>query len=99
MRLTFAFLLISIAAFDAVPAAADCICRAQGKEFELGKTICLSTPKGPRLATCGMVLNNTSWHFSDTPCVVSAVEPPADLERAEAPAAPHVHAHAHGHGG
>jgi hypothetical protein len=64
-------------------ANADCICRAQGREYELGKTACLATPKGPRLATCGMVLNNTSWQFSDTPCVVSSsVEPAADREQA-----------------
>lgn len=64
-------------------AYADCICRAQGREYELGKTACLATPKGPRLATCGMVLNNTSWQFSDTPCVVSSsVEPAADREQA-----------------
>ena len=55
------------------PAAADpnCICRARGKEFELGQSTCLPSPKGPRIATCGMVLNNTSWQFTDTPCVIS----------------------------
>jgi hypothetical protein len=72
-------------------ARADCICRAQGREFELGKTACLATPKGPRLATCGMVLNNTSWQFSDTPCVVSSAAP-ADREQAAAPR-PHTHQH------
>jgi len=54
-------------------AVADCICRARGQEFELGQSVCLPTPKGARIATCGMVLNNTSWQFSDTPCVVSDV--------------------------
>ena len=52
-------------------AVADCTCRAQGREFELGQQICLVSPQGPRIATCGMVLNNTSWQFSETPCVVS----------------------------
>jgi len=62
------------AASFALPARADpdCTCRAQGREFALGQSVCLVSPKGPRIATCGMVLNNTSWQFSDTPCVVSA---------------------------
>ena len=50
------------------PAAADCTCRARGGDFEIGRVVCLATPKGPRLATCGMVLNNTSWHISETAC-------------------------------
>ena len=51
---------------------ADCTCRAQGRDLEQGQTICMATPKGFRLATCGMVLNNSSWSVSDTPCVVSS---------------------------
>lgn len=58
--------LISAAAADP-----NCICRARGKEFELGQSTCLPSPRGPRIATCGMVLNNTSWQFTDTPCVIS----------------------------
>lgn len=69
-------MLFAVAALSAPAAtasqAADCICRAQGREFELGQTVCLASPKGPRIATCGMVLNNTSWRFSETPCVISA---------------------------
>ena len=57
--------------FISPPAAADCTCRALGRDFELGRVVCLSTPNGPRLATCGMVLNNTSWRISDTPCVTT----------------------------
>ena len=59
------------------PAAADpnCICRARGQTFELGQSTCLASPKGPRIATCGMVLNNTSWQFTDTPCVISQAPP------------------------
>jgi hypothetical protein len=62
-------------AIDALVSAAsadpNCICRARGQEFELGQSTCLQSPKGPRIATCGMVLNNTSWQFTDTPCVIS----------------------------
>lgn len=71
-------------------AAADCICRAQGREFELGQSVCLQTPRGARIATCGMVLNNTSWQFSETPCVVSDVAP-------QTPEKPRLHAAHHGH--
>jgi hypothetical protein len=67
-----------VAALDTLwsAAAADCTCRAQGRDFELGQTACLTTPNGARLATCGMVLNNSSWQFSDAPCTVSAAPPP-----------------------
>jgi hypothetical protein len=53
---------------------ADCTCRAFGRDFDLGHSACLATNSGPRLAVCGMVLNNTAWRFSDTPCVFSGGE-------------------------
>jgi hypothetical protein len=85
-RLAFAGLA---AASSPLPLLADpnCTCRAQGREFELGQSVCLVSPKGPRIAICGMVLNNTSWQFSDTPCVVSAVPmgPPQDARAAAPP--------------
>jgi hypothetical protein len=66
-----------VAALDALGAtAAGGTCRAQGRHFELGQTACLTTPNGPRLATCAMVLNNSSWQFSEVPCTVSDVSPP-----------------------
>jgi hypothetical protein len=68
-RLSLAVIAL-IAAADLSPAA-DCTCRSQGRDYELGKSVCLQTPKGARIATCGMVLNNTSWQFSETPCVIS----------------------------
>ena len=69
----------SILALTSLPALADCTCRSQGIDYQLGANVCLQSPKGPRIATCGMVLNNTSWNFTDTPCVVSQapVQPPA----------------------
>jgi hypothetical protein len=78
-------------------AAADCTCRSQGRDFELGQSTCLQTPKGARIATCGMVLNNTSWQFTNTPCVVSAA-PDAQPQAEPARAAVHDHTH-HRHGG
>jgi hypothetical protein len=56
-------------------AATECTCRAMNRDFELGRSVCLRTPDGARLATCGMVLNNTSWKISSTPCVVSTNRP------------------------
>ena len=46
----------------------ECYCRAQGKMFALGESACLKTSEGPRVAQCGMVLNNTSWRFTAQPC-------------------------------
>ena len=90
MRRSLVCSVLVVLAGDAAltAAAADCTCRARGQEFELGQSTCLATPKGARIATCGMVLNNTSWQFSDTPCVVSAA--PA---RKPARAATHTHLH------
>jgi hypothetical protein len=69
-RIRPAAALAAVATVLPLPAAADCTCRALGTDFELGRSVCLSTSQGARLALCGMVLNNTSWHFSDVPCVV-----------------------------
>jgi hypothetical protein len=71
----FATVLAAAAFFTPLPAAADCTCRALGRDFELGRSACLSTPNGWRYATCGMVLNNTSWRISDTPCILVQGEP------------------------
>jgi hypothetical protein len=92
-------LIVGLTAADAIAssAAADCTCRSQGRDYELGRSVCLQSPKGARIATCGMVLNNTSWQFTETPCTVSAVPqdlPEAGSERATA----HGQTHAHTHG-
>ena len=67
-------LIVSLLAAEALlsPASADCTCRSQGRDYDLGQSVCLQSPKGARIATCGMVLNNTSWQFTETPCTVSA---------------------------
>jgi hypothetical protein len=72
MRALVLLALIIDALLSAASADPNCICHARGKEFELGQSTCLASPKGPRIATCGMVLNNTSWQFTDTPCVISS---------------------------
>jgi hypothetical protein len=72
-----AAMAVMIVALDARPSVADpdCTCRARGRDFTLGQSVCLATPKGARIATCAMVLNNTSWQFTETPCVVSGLRP------------------------
>lgn len=62
------------------PAAAEpnCTCRASNVEVMLGETVCLSTPRGPRLAQCVMVLNNPSWNFLDGPCPQARLAQPPD---------------------
>jgi len=92
--LATAFLIISVTA-----SFADCTCRAQGRDLEQGQTICMATTKGFRLATCGMVLNNSSWYVSESPCVVSSR---LDLLRRKerailASMVPHDHMEPHDH--
>jgi hypothetical protein len=62
---------VTLAAALAAPAVAtaDCTCRAGGRDYGLGGSACLQTRQGYRLATCEMVVNNTSWRVSATPCV------------------------------
>ena len=74
-RLTISLIAAALAALTSTSALADCTCRAQGRSFEQGQAICLATPNGPRIATCGMVLNNSSWELSQSPCVYSQPVP------------------------
>lgn len=53
------------------PVIPECTCRAMGRDFRMGEIVCLRTAQGERLAICGMVLNNSSWHMSETPCALS----------------------------
>ena len=46
----------------------DCYCRAQGRLFALGETVCLRTPEGARMAECRMVVNVMSWGVTERPC-------------------------------
>jgi hypothetical protein len=95
-------MILPLLAAASTAASADCTCRFQGRDYDLGQNVCMGTPKGARMATCGMVLNNTSWQFSETPCVVSRAPPePADESSAQSIAhenATHSHS-THRHGG
>jgi hypothetical protein len=46
----------------------ECYCRAQGRVFWQGDTICLRTADGPRLAECRMEVNVMSWGVTDRRC-------------------------------
>jgi hypothetical protein len=73
---TFAVVGAFVVAAGAEP---NCTCRARGRSFELGQSACLQTPKGPRIAVCVMVLNNTSWQISETPCIGADARPPGQV--------------------
>jgi len=46
----------------------DCYCRAAGRMFAPGETVCLKTSDGPRLAQCQMAINVMSWNITSQPC-------------------------------
>ena len=59
----------------------SCTCRYKGSDYGIGESICLKSPDGMKMATCSMVLNNTSWKFSNAPCPLSELK----LENGSAP--------------
>ena len=50
----------------------NCTCRAQGRSYHIGERVCLSTPKGYRVAECRMQQNVTTWSVGAEDCSVSA---------------------------
>jgi hypothetical protein len=50
------------------PRLPPCTCRAKGQVFQMGETVCLDTPEGPRLALCAMDQNVSSWRRTPTAC-------------------------------
>lgn len=46
----------------------NCYCRAQGRTYAEGETVCLKTAEGPRIAYCDMALNVMSWSITSKPC-------------------------------
>jgi hypothetical protein len=58
---------------DEVPLP-ECTCRAAGRSFKMGETICLRTPAGDRIAICEMVINVTSWTPTAKACDVQATQ-------------------------
>jgi len=74
MKRLFAAALLACLAGPA-QAGKDCTCRHEGRDVAEGQTACLRTAKGPTLARCVMVLNNTSWEFLDRPCPQASTTP------------------------
>ncbi|MCV0425880.1 MAG: hypothetical protein K5905_10430 [Roseibium sp.] len=52
----------------------SCTCRYQGEDYGLGESICLKSSDGLKMATCEMVLNNTSWQISNAPCPLTHLQ-------------------------
>jgi hypothetical protein len=72
----------------ASPRTIDCRCRANGRTYELGQRVCLSTPSGHRVAECRMVQNVTSWAVAQEDCSVSALLRLPEASAVFRPAAP-----------
>lgn len=51
-----------------VQTSAPCTCRAFGRDYGMGETVCLRIDGKPALAECAMFLNNTSWRSTGRPC-------------------------------
>jgi len=50
-----------------------CTCRAKDRRVQLGDSLCLETPEGPRMAQCIKNQNLTFWSFSNEGCAISAL--------------------------
>jgi hypothetical protein len=50
------------------PSLPPCTCRAKGQVFQMGESVCLDTPDGPRLALCVMDQNVSSWRRTPAAC-------------------------------
>jgi hypothetical protein len=89
MKIVFASLAVAFVLTAATtPASADCTCRAPGIVAKHGQIVCLNTPQGPRLARCGMVLNNASWKFLPDACpeALRVIPREVDVAMSAAPA-------------
>ncbi len=49
-------------------AFSECYCRADGRRFAAGERTCLRAGGAPRLASCQMDQNVTSWRLTGEPC-------------------------------
>lgn len=81
-RMSLLFSVISLLPVQALAQQNNipCTCRYQGEDFELGQEICLKSPSGEAIARCEMMLNNTSWKFTKTPCPIASADPNDDLD-------------------
>jgi hypothetical protein len=53
-------------------AGENCTCRGNnGQDVPEGKTVCMKTASGMKMARCERVLNNTSWKMLEESCPVA----------------------------
>jgi hypothetical protein len=71
-------------------ASAECKCRAPGFIAHHGEIACLKTAAGPRLARCGMVLNNSAWIFLPDSCPLASSTSADEVAMSLAPTSPHL---------
>ena len=69
----------------------SCTCRYKGEDYGVGESICLKSSEGLKMATCEMVLNNTSWQISNAPCPVTQLNDGALEDLGELPIIPTEH--------
>ena len=73
-------LTVAAASIPAANAGPTCKCRFNGKFFAVGERTCI---RG-RVATCSLVLNNSSWTISNQACSPVAMSPRPSPLRLEA---------------
>ncbi len=74
------FFIATLTAASFASGEPNCTCRYKGQSYALDSCVCLSTSDGPRMACCGMVLNNTSWKFTKQHCPVVERASPAPTQ-------------------
>ena len=78
-----ALALLGVATASVLPAQSawsqngkiPCRCRTPQGTVPLGSSICLRYNGSMVMARCEMVLNNTSWTFTTTPCPTARLGP------------------------
>lgn len=85
MRLRPRLLCMVAIGFSIVTSSAlagpNCTCRYKGIDIPEGQTICMELPSGNVLATCGRVLNNTSWKTLQQECPYGALPETGQLAK------------------
>jgi hypothetical protein len=75
MRILVTLSALALLAFaSAASANATCKCLNRGVEVPEGKTACIKTANGPRLALCEKNLNVTNWKFLGQGCPTAGRE-------------------------
>ncbi len=72
---------LSAAAPGTARGESNCTCRYAGRSYGLETCVCIVTPSGPRMACCGLVLNNTSWTFTNQACPVAIAPDPVPTQQ------------------